>query len=80
MNIYGLSVEQNHASLQMIVGDDKMRSLDQNIVDVMKRTGLMFQKKQNEKYKWSVEAANDLTKMDDVRRSHLMEPRNKLSK
>lgn len=79
MNIEGPHVEQNHASLKAIAGDDKSRSLEQNIVDVMDRTCLLLQKRQSLKYKWSVEAANDLRKMDAIRRAHLNRPRNELS-
>ena len=37
-------------------------------------------KEQSHKYKWSVEAANDLKKMAVIRRGHLAQPRTELSK
>ena len=51
MDIHGPHVEQNHASLKAIVGDDKMRSLEQNITHVMGKTCLLFKKGQSHKYK-----------------------------
>ena len=51
MDIHGPHVEQNHASLKAIVGDDKTRSLEQNITHVMDRTCLLFKKGQSHKYK-----------------------------
>ena len=51
MEIHGPHVEQNHASLKAIVEDDVTRSLEQNIVEVMRRTGLLLQKRQALKYK-----------------------------
>ena len=79
MHIHGPHVEQNHASLKAIVEDDKTRSLEQNIIQVMRRTGLLLQKRQSLKYKWQVEGANALQKMDVIRRGHLTKPRNELS-
>ena len=79
MEIHGPHVEQNHASLKAIVEDDVTRSLEQNIVDVMRRTGLLLQKRQSLKYKWEVEAANELKMMDVIRRGHLTQPRSELS-
>lgn len=79
MEIHGPHVEQNHASLKAIVEDDVTRSLEQNIIEVMRRTGLLLQKRQAFKYKWEVEGANELKKMDLFRRVHLSRPRTVLS-
>ena len=79
MEIHGPHVEQNHASLKAIVEDDVNRSLEQNIIEVMRRTGLLLQKRQALKYKWEVEAANELKKMDVIRRGHLTNARSALS-
>ena len=71
MEIHGPHVEQNHSSLKAIVEDDVNRSLEQNIVEVMGRTDLLLQKRQALKYKWEVEAANELKKMDVIRCGYL---------
>ena len=79
MEIHGPHVEQNHASLRAVVEDDVTRSLEQNIVEVMRRTGLLLQKRQALKYKWEVEAANELKMLDVFTRGHLTPARNTLS-
>ena len=79
MEIHGPHVEQNHASLRAVVEDDVTRSLEQNIVEVIRRTGLLLQKRQALKYKWEVEVANELKMFDVFRRGHLTPARNALS-
>ena len=55
------------------------KSREQNIVEVMGRTGLLLQKRQALKYKWELEAANKLKKMDVIRRGYLTQARSALS-
>ena len=45
----------------------------------MGRTGLLLQKKQALKYKWEVEAANELKKIDVIRRGYLTQAMSALS-
>ena len=67
--------EQNHASLKAIAGDDPCRSLEQNIVDVMHRTGNRFNELQVEKDNWAVNCQSDIDLLSGKRKQHLTEPR-----
>mmetsp|Transcript_8058 Transcript_8058/g.13712 ORF Transcript_8058/g.13712 Transcript_8058/m.13712 type:complete len:688 (-) Transcript_8058:40-2103(-) len=62
MCICGPYAEQNHSSLVALVKDDKNRTLEVNIRDVMRRTELIVQKKQQANFKHQAEAHNDLIK------------------
>eukprot|EP00985_Skeletonema_marinoi_P029875 scaffold29448_cov65-Skeletonema_marinoi.AAC.2 len=79
-NTEGPYVEQNHASLVAIAGDDKRRTLEDNIVDVISRTKLILQKHQDFDYKWQAEAQLDLQRMDASRRGDLEQARLRLCK
>ena len=67
--------ESNHASLAAIAPDDPTRTLEQNIVDVMERTSLLFQKRKVSKAKWASTATSAIKAMSGARASHLSEPR-----
>lgn len=56
--------EHNHSSLKAIAGDNACRPIEKNIVDVMERTKLLFEKRQNLKYKYSVHVDAELRKMN----------------
>jgi hypothetical protein len=67
---YGPKAEQNHSSLKAIAGGDKSRSLEQNIIDVIKRTSPIFKKKQQFNYKVYADTERDISLItNDKRRS-----------
>ena len=70
--------EQNHSSIAAIAGDNNTRTIEKNICDVMERTGLIFDKRQVSKYKYAVDYASDMDKLDATRRRHLESPRQSL--
>ena len=70
--------ESNHASLVAIAPDRPDRTLEENIVDVMERTSLLFQKRIKSKAQHAASAATAIQSMSGSRASHLSEPRIKL--
>ena len=70
--------ESNHASLVAIAPDKPNRTLEENIVDVMARTGLLFQKRMTTKAQHAASAAAAIKSMSGPRASHLSDPRTKL--
>ena len=66
--------------MKAIAGDDPTRFIEQNIIDVMHRTGGRFDKLQELKDRYSVAVANDLEAIPSKRkRGHLTRPRNELN-
>ena len=70
--------ESNHASLVAIAPDRPDRTLEENVVDVMERTSLLFQKRIKSKAQHAASAATAIQSMSGSRASHLSEPRIKL--
>ena len=73
--------EQNHSSLRAIAGDDPKRSIENNITDVMQRTGLLFEQRQVMKDMWASRVSSDLESIvNSTERSHLSRPRKELDR
>lgn len=70
--------EQNHASIARVAPDNHNRTLEQNIVDIMKRDEMLFSSRQKEKFLWySLEAAH-INNMTPERAKYLTDARKHL--
>ena len=69
--------ESNHASLVALAPDDPSRTLEQNIIDVMERTKLLFEQRVLSKAQYA-SATAEINAMSGKQASHLSEPRQKL--
>ena len=73
--------EQNHWSIKAIAGDNPLRTIEQNIVDVMHRTAGRFNQLQELKDRHAVTLANDIEAIQSKRRrEHLTRPRTELDR
>ena len=70
--------ESNHASLVALAPDDPSRTLEQNIIDVMERTKLLFEQRVLSKAQYASTATAEINAMSGKQASHLSVPRQNL--
>ncbi len=72
--------EQNHASIKAMAPDDAKRTVEQNVVDIMRRDKTRTEDNQKLKFLWYTEEADNLSRMIQQRAAHLSEARSQLDR